>query len=147
MSVFAYNKKDLIYESAINTTGAAIKWLKNIGFESYEEMDYYALKAGDCGGVEFDSDFTETASISNLTLSVNKGHLVNALYENIAKRIKLLLPANVTKLVVFGGGAKSRVLLDTISGITECEIQVPQSVEVALVGADLLIRNYYKKEI
>lgn len=146
MSVFAYNKNDLIYESALNTTGAAIKWLKNLAFESYEEMDKCALEAGNSNGCLFDSDFTDGAVIKNIDLSVNKGSLVIALYEDIARRINNIIPDNVSGLILFGGGAKSRLLCDTISRITDCKIEVPDSVEVALAGADLLIRNNFNRE-
>ena len=146
MAVFAYNGKDFIYESALNTTGAAIKWLKNLAFGSYEEMDACALEAGGDNGAVFDSDFTDGAAIRNLTLSVNRGHLVNALYQDIAKRIRALLPDEVSHLVLFGGGAKSRLLCDTIARVTGCTVEIPPSVEVALAGADLLVRDYYKRE-
>ncbi len=143
VSVFAYNKKDLIYESALSTTGAAIKWLKNAAFASYDEMDRYAEETDGTDGVIFDSDFTDGAKIENITLSTNKGHLVNALYADIAKRIKAALPEQISTLILFGGGAKSMPLVRTIARVTGCKTEVPPSVETALEGADLLIRNYY----
>lgn len=145
MPTFAYNKNDLIYEYALNTTGAAIKWLKNIAFDSYEEMDNCARNTKGCNGIKFSSDFTDGALIDNLSLSVTKGHIVNALYEDIAKRIKEFLPKDVTKLVIFGGGARNKYLCETIKNITNCEIEVPESLEIALMGADLLINDYYRR--
>lgn len=141
MSVFAYNKDSLIYESAISTTGAAIKWLKNLAFDSYEEMDKCAESAMDDGGCIFNSDFTEGASVLGLSLAANKGNIVIALYNDIAKRINNVLPKGLNEIILFGGGAKSKRLCEVIKNTTKCRITVPDSVEIALIGADMLINK------
>lgn len=146
LPAFAYNNKDLIYEAALNTTGAAIRWLKNLMFSDYEEMDRVAREAGGNGGIIFQSDFTDGPSIQHFNLASTKGEIVNALYEDIAKRISAFLPDEVSKLILFGGGAKSKWLCETIARATGCGIHIPDSVEIALAGADKLVCDFYKEE-
>lgn len=142
-AVFAFNENDLIYEVAISSTGASMKWLKNtFGFSSYKEMDELAKKAGSSNGVSFDINFVDGASISGLTLGSSKGNVAYALYEGIAKTIKSYLPKSVTELVVYGGGANSEILKKIISGVTNCNIIVPTSVETALSGANKCAITY-----
>ena len=136
-AVFAFNGSELVYESAISSTGAAIKWLKNtLNFSGYNEMEECAKKAGSSNGVSFDIGFVEGASINGLTLGSQKGNIAYALYEGIANTIKKYLPKSVTELIVYGGGANSEVLRKILKDVTGCVINVPENVETALAGAN-----------
>ena len=144
-SVFAFDNQKLIYEHAISSTGAAIKWVKNLAFNSYEEMDECALSAGGSNGVEFDTDFERDASIQGLKLSTSKGELAYAVFKGVAKKIASALPKNVNKVILFGGGAKSQVLVNEVKNQTVAEVFVPSDVETALAGANRIIEIHYNR--
>lgn len=141
-AVFAFNQTDLIYEVAISSTGASMKWLKNtLGFSSYKEMDEVAEKAGGSDGVVFDINFVDGASVLGLTLGTKRGNIAYALYEGIANAIKGYLPSSVTEIVLYGGGANSEILKKIIKDVTGCKITVPSNVETALFGANKCIKT------
>ncbi len=143
-AVFAFNENDLIYEAAINSTGAAMKWLKNtLCFSSYKDMDEHVEKAGGSNGVSFDIEFIDGASVTGITLGTERGNIAYALFEGIAKTIKKYLPSSVTELVVYGGGANSEILKKIIKDVTGCTITVPENVETALSGADKCVQTYF----
>lgn len=144
-SAFAFDDKNIIYEHAIGTTGAAIKWVKNLAFNSYEEMNESAKAVNEVEGVEFDTDFESGASISGLTLSTQKGHLAYAVFKGVAKKIAKALPKNVNKIILFGGGAKSSVLVSEVIRQTGAQVIVPNDVETALAGANRIIEIYYER--
>ncbi len=145
-AVFAFNENDLIYESAINSTGAAMKWLKNtLCFSSYAEMSECAEATGGSEGVSFDIDFVNGAKVLGLNLGTKRGNIAYALFEGIAKTIKNHLPNSVSNLVVYGGGANSKILLKIIREVTGCDITVPDNVETALSGADKCVRTCLQK--
>ncbi|MBR5439448.1 MAG: hypothetical protein IKV61_04450 [Clostridia bacterium] len=144
-SVFAFDKQKLIYEHAISTTGAAIKWVKNLAFSSYEEMNECALSVGGSNGVVFDTDFEKDASIQGLKLSTTKGELAYAVFNGVAKKIASALPKNVKKVILFGGGTKSSVLVSEVTIQTGAEVVVPSDIETALAGANRIIEIYYEE--
>ncbi len=143
-SLFAYDDKNLICEAAISVTGAAIRWVRDLGFTSYKDMNDKALEAKDSGGVTFDIGFNEGANITGITLATTKGHIVNALYEGIAKSIKGYLSDDIKEIVLFGGGANSVPLINTIGRITGCKVALPDDIETALCGVDKMIRDNVK---
>ena len=144
-SAFAFDDKNIIYEHAIGTTGAAIKWVKNLAFNSYEEMNESAKEVGTSQSVTFDTDFENGATINGLTLSANKGNIAYAVFKGVAKNISEALPKSVNKIILFGGGTKSSVLVNEIISQTGANVIVPSDVETALAGANRIIELYYER--
>ncbi len=143
-SLFSYDQNSLIYEAAISVTGAAIRWVRDLAFESYKDMDEKAMEANGNGGVTFDIDFNTGTSISGITLATTKGNIVYALYEGIARAIKSYLTEDIKEIVLFGGGANSTPLRTVIGKVTGCKVILADDVETALCGADKIIRDNIK---
>ncbi len=143
-SLFAYDDKNLISEAAISVTGAGIRWVKGLGFTSYDDMNQKAVEADGNGGVSFDIDFNSGASITGITLATTKGNIVYALYEGIARAIKEYLSDDIKEVVLFGGGANSAPLRSIIGKVTGCRITLADDVETALCGVDKMIRDNVK---
>ena len=139
-AVFALNNSEQIHEAAVNTTGAAVKWLKNtIAAPSYAAMDTLAEEAGGSGGVTFNHDFEHGASISGLTLGTTPGNIVHALLESVGRTVADLLDGqDVQKVLLYGGGAKSAIWRRIIEEAVGVETEVPDETEPALLGAAML---------
>ncbi len=143
-SLFTYDDQSLIYEAAISVTGAAIRWVRDLAFSSYKDMDENALSVSNSGGVSFDIDFNGGASITGITLSTTKANIVYALYEGIAKAIKGYLSDDIKEIVLFGGGANSLPLRKIIAKVTGCNVVLADDVETALCGVDKMIKDNIK---
>ncbi len=143
-SLFAYDQNSLIYEAAISVTGAAIRWVRDLAFTSYKDMDENALSVSGSGGVTFDIDFNGGASITGITLATTKANIVYALYEGIGRAIKSYLTDEIKELVLFGGGANSAPLRKVIGEVTGCKVILAEDVETALCGVDKMIRDNIK---
>lgn len=144
---FIFNDRNYIYEAALSTTGASIRWLKEVlGLNSYEEMDELAEKAGSSDGISFSADFVDGAEIKGLKLGHEKGNIIYALYEGIAKQIKRLIKDLDKKHTVrlFGGGAKSKILCNIIEKNIGREIACSKMVETAAYGAAIIAENGFK---
>jgi xylulokinase len=138
-AVFALDGRKKIYECALNTTGAAIKWLKErLGIDSYDEMNRLAEQSGSSGGVRFESDFTAGAGLSGLSLGTSNGNMIYALYESIARGIAGLLPPKTERVILFGGGAKSGLLCRVIAREGKRKTYVSAVTETACLGAAML---------
>lgn len=138
-SVFAFDGERLVYESVLDTCGAAIKWLKEVfGFQNYADMDHLAERTGGSGGVRFEPDFISGAKLEGLTLGTERGQIVCALYERIARRIAKLIPPGAERIVLFGGGAKSRVLCREISQACRIPTLIAETAETAALGGAIL---------
>ncbi len=142
---FALNEREDIYESALGTTGAAVKWLQSLlGAESYDELDELGERAGRSGGAEADMDFSGKFSLKNLDLSTSRGNIVYSLYERICGEIASRIEPfeNIGEIKVFGGGAKSKLwrrLLTQKAGIEvtwlkDSDIAVYAAAEIAAGG-------------
>lgn len=140
-ALFALNAGTLVSETALETTGAVVRWLKNtVGFSDYAEMDREAAQAGSAGGVCFDIGFSGAGGIGGLTLGTIRGNLVYALYEGIAREIAACFSRNdrIRELRIFGGGARSGIWCDLIARETGKRTTVPQNRETAVLGAVML---------
>ena len=139
-ALFALNAKEQIQEAAVSTTGAAVRWLKNtIAAPSYAAMDTLAEEAGSSGGVTFNHDFEDGASISGISLGTTKGNIVYALLESVGRTIADLLDGqDVQKVLLYGGGAKSPIWRHIIERAVGVATEVPDETEPALLGAAML---------
>ena len=138
-SVFAFDGERLVYESVLDTCGAAIKWLKEcLGFQTYAEMDALAERTAESGGVRFEPDFVSGANLKGLTLGTERGQIVCALYEGIAQRISELIPSSAQNVVLFGGGSNSSPLCRMIAKALGRSVSVSETAETAALGGAIL---------
>lgn len=138
-SVFAFDGERPVYESVLDTCGAAIKWLKEcLGFQTYAEMDALAERTAESGGVRFEPDFVSGANLKGLTLGTERGQIVCALYEGIAQRIAELIPSSAQKVVLFGGGSNSSPLCRMIAKALGRSVSVSETAETAALGGAIL---------
>lgn len=136
-AAFAMSEKEIIMEAAISTTGAAVKWLRTtLGIADYKTMDILAEQAGSSGGVLFTPDFTTGAPLLNLRLETTQGNIIYALLEGISRSISnLVKDHDVSKLLVCGGGANSRLWMRILQDVTKLEVISLGNVETATLGA------------
>lgn len=144
---FALNDKEDIYESAVSSTGASVKWLKNIlNIDGYQEFDRLGLEAAGSGGARFKVDFTDGAAVENLSLSVSAGNLIYALYESICGEIaeRLSKFKLIKKLKVFGGGAKSKLWRKLLEEKTGFKTDFLEEADIAVFGAAQIAAGGFK---
>lgn len=140
-SRFRFHDTLYSYEGVVDTSGAALKWLKNLlGVSSYEEMNVLAMEAGTAGGVRFDPALTTGATFTGLTLGTTRGNLVYALLEGVSARIGQLVEqmGGARRLYLFGGGSKSEVWCQILAEVTGCEVAALSTPETASLGAAIL---------
>ena len=140
-SRFRFHDTLYSYEGVVDTSGAALKWLKNLlGVDSYEEMNRLAEEAGTAGGVSFDPALTTGAAFTGLTLGTTRGNLVYALLEGVSKNIGQLVQemGGAKRLYLFGGGSKSPVWCRILAEVTGCEVAALSTPETASLGAAML---------
>ena len=140
-SRFRFHDTLYSYEGVVDTSGAALKWLKNLlGVETYEEMNRLAQEAGSAGGVTFDPALTTGAAFTGLTLGTTRGNLVYALLEGVSRRIGQLVQemGGAKRLYLFGGGSKSPVWCQILAQVTGCEVAALSTPETASLGAAIL---------
>lgn len=138
---FAFDDKDTVYEVALETTGAALKWLKNtMGYDTYAEMDDAAESAGNSGGVFFDPNFSKGGNLCGIKLGVTRGQIVYGLYESIAKEVARCFAHDdgIDEIRIFGGGAKSEIWCRVISEVTGKKVAMLNTNETAALGAVML---------
>lgn len=142
---FAFDRDTIVAEVPFNTTGAAVRWLKNaLGFEKYSDMDRAAEEAGTAAGVCFEEvDFSSGAGISGMKLGTTRGNLAYALYEGIAREIgKCFSPDDgIEEIRVFGGGAHGSLWCKLIAEQSGKKVAVLQTNETAIHGAVMLASN------
>lgn len=143
-----------LVEGCVNTTGAAIKWMKETVFSdvSYDQMNRLAEAAPiGAGGLRMyphmakpgtpHRGLEEDGSLLGLTLSTGRGELVRALYEGLACEIRLNLEyavsagSKLTELVVFGGASQSQTFCQIIADVTNLRVSVTENSEMCSVGA------------
>ena len=138
---FAFDDKDTVYEVPFETTGAALKWLKNImNYESYADMDVDAEKAGCSKGISFNPNFSVGGAMDGIKLGVDRGNVVYGLYESIAREFAKCFSENdgVNEIRIFGGGAKSEIWCKVIGEITGKKVAMLNTNETAALGAVML---------
>jgi xylulokinase len=143
-------------EGVVSTAGAALKWVRDLFFPT---SDYSALDelAGQSppgsNGVRFYPHLTGATSplwkpntrgaFTGLNLATDRGDIVRSVLEGIAFQIKANLEVmetmtRVDELILFGGGAKSKLWSDIICQVADKPIYVTKTVDVANWGACIL---------
>lgn len=143
-------------DGQVYTAASAVKWLVSLGIISgAEEMDRIA--AADAGSVMCVPALAglaapwwksqATASLSGMTLSTGRGHVVLAVLQGIAAQIAELVTAinadtdpSLTRLRVDGGLTQSTVLMQACADILQVPIDVYPSAHATALGAAALAR-------
>lgn len=145
--LFRFDNDKYISETALMTTGAALRWLsKNLfGGKSYKEMDVLAEEScPGANGVKFKADLHSGGVISGLTLSTTQADVIYALYEGVSEDIAAAVKdlGGTDRLKVFGGGSKSAIWCKILSRVCGVPVDVLDTAETASLGAAILASEY-----
>ncbi len=145
-----------VTEGVVGTAGAALRWLRDLMYPGigYDVIDKEAAEARARGtdvifhpylsGDSFPRyNVPAVGCFYGLSLASVRGDCANAVMEGVAFQIAEILgnmdPAGeVKKLILFGGGAKSKLWQQIFADATGMEIIVPKMAEAAGVGAAML---------
>ena len=143
-------------DGQVYTAASAVRWLCSLGIISgAEEMD--GIAAPESNGVLCVPALAglaapwwksqATASISGMTLSTDRGHLVLAVLQGIAAQIAELVTAinadattPLTTLRADGGLTQSKVLMQACADIVQVPVEVYPSAHATALGAAALAR-------
>jgi glycerol kinase len=141
-------------DGQVYTAASAVRWLASLGIISgAEELD--AVAAADARGVlcvpalaGLAAPWWEshaTATISGMTLSTGRGHLVLALLQGIAAQIAELVSAiqadtatAINRLRADGGLTQSKVLMQAVADVLQVPVDVYPSPHATALGAAAL---------
>lgn len=145
--LFRFDDDNYISETALMTTGAALRWLsRNLyGGKTYKEMD--ALAEESCpgaNGVKFDCNLHSGGSISGITLSTTQADIIYALYEGVSKDIADAVDSlgGADSLKVFGGGSKSGIWCKILARVSGIPVEILDTAETGSLGAAILASEY-----
>lgn len=149
-----YVTKDAwVTEGVVNTAGTALRYLRELMYrgEDYKTVDEEAERAIEAEHTLFfypylngpsSPDYYDDATgvFHGVTLGTERGAFAAAVLEGIAYQIRILLEemqayGTVKRLVIFGGGAKSKLWCQIMSDVTGLELFVPTTAEAAGAGA------------
>lgn len=138
--LFRFDRDSYITETALMTTGSALRWLSRNLFsgKSYREMDLLAEESvPGANGVTFKCDLTSGGAISGITLSTTGADIIYALYEGVSRDISKAVESmgGASSLKVFGGGAKSDIWCRILSRISSLPVEILNTSETASLGA------------
>lgn len=141
--LFRFNDDKYISETALMTTGAALRWLsKNLyGGKSYKEMDALAEESEPgANGVTFDCSLHSGGTISGITLSTTQADIIYALYEGVSKDISDAVKSlgGAESLKVFGGGSKSDIWCKILARVSGIPVEILDTCETGSLGAAIL---------
>ncbi len=142
-------------DGQVYTAASAVKWLTSLGVISgAAEMD--AIAEPDNGGVMCVPALAglaapwwksqATATISGMTLSTGRGHIVLAVLQGIAAQVAELVSAidadapPLTRLRTDGGLTQSTVLMQACADILQVPVDVYPSAHATALGAAALAR-------
>ncbi len=149
-------KNAFVTEGVIGTAGTCLRWVRDMFFkdDSYSVIDLEAEKARERGsslifhpymaGPSSPDNYPEsTGTFYGVNLATVRGDFALAVMEGIAFQIRVLLEAmeaygNVHTLILFGGGANSKLWSQIIADATGMRIVVPETPEAAGAGAAML---------
>ncbi len=151
------DRVDYALEGVIVSCGSTIEWLKNeLGlFTDSKETEAMANAVADNNGVYLVPAFSglgapywdmkRKASITGLTFSANKNHIVRAALESIAYQIKDVIDAmsdgcgiNVKELMVNGGITSNQFVLKFLAGVSGLPVTCGYMHDISALGAAYL---------
>ena len=145
-----------VTEGVVGTAGAALRWLRDTVYpnESYKIIDEEAEKAREnntevvflpylSGSPYIQFGGKASGTFHGLSLAATRGDFANAVMEGVAFQVAQILSVmkpegGLTRLVLFGGGAKSALWQQIFADATGLEIVVPEQAEAAGAGAAIL---------
>jgi glycerol kinase len=140
-------------DGQVYTAASAVRWLASLGIiAGAHELD--GVAATDSGGVLCVPalaglaapwwESTATASLSGMTLSTDRGHVVLALLQGIAAQIGELVTAigsdgaPLRRLRADGGLTQSTVLMQAVADVVQVPVDVYPSAHATALGAAAL---------
>lgn len=144
-----------VTEGVLSTAASSLKWLRQTFFsvKAYHELDDMASEKQTEGlffyphlaGTSSPDWFSDSCGCYyGIRLNTTPGEMIRALYEGVAfqirKNIEIMQDdaSVVSELRLFGGGAASPAWCRIIADVTGLPVRVPESDEVACVGAAML---------
>lgn len=147
-------KTNYMLEGMMNTSGAAIQWLRdNLGvIDELEDSEKLALSVDDTGGVYFVPAFTGLSSpywdphacaiAVGLSRKTKKEHIVRAVLEGIVYRCRDILLAmeedtrlKISSIKVDGGASKNNFLLQFMADMLNVKVERPKILDVTALGS------------
>lgn len=140
-------------DGQVYTAASAVRWAIDLGLvPAADQLDAVSTSVADSGGVLCVPalaglaapwwDAQATASITGMTLSSGRGHLVRALLEGIAAQVACLaelvaqdLGQPLTRLRVDGGLTRSAVLMQAQADLARVPVEVYPSAHATPLGA------------
>ena len=168
MIAWRINKKThYLLEGMINTTGAAVEWLKeNFGvIDSVEESEKIAFST-EAEGVYFVPAFTGLSSpywdahasgvVIGLCRRTRKEHIVRAVLEGIVYRCRDVVEAmqtdagvEIKSIKADGGASRNNFLLQFMADMLNVKVERPKMLDATGLGAAFLAgiaRDYWKED-
>lgn len=145
-----------VTEGVVDTAGAALRWLRDAMFpgEGYDIINAEGAQAREqnsqliflpylCGSDYIEFGGKASGTFHGLSLAATRGDFANAVMEGVAFQaahiLSLMKPeGGLSKLILFGGGAKSALWQQIFADATGLEIIVPEMAEAAGLGAAIL---------
>ncbi len=142
-----------VTEGVIDTAGTCLRWVRDMMFKTddYSVIDSEAIEARERGcsvvfmpymtGVKKDGNALEMAGcFFGINMATSRGDIALAVMEGVAFRIRTVLEAmeaygNVKKIILLGGGAKSKLWSQIIADAIGMTLEVPSVIEAAGAGA------------
>ena len=160
-------KTSYLLEGMINTTGAAVEWLKeNLGIiKNPEESESIAFST-EAEGVYFVPAFTGLSSpywdayaagiVIGLSRRTRKEHIVRAVLEGIVYRCRDVIEAmktdagvEIKSIKADGGASSNNFLLQFMADMLNARVERPKMLDTTGLGAAFLAgiaHDYWKKE-
>lgn len=143
-------------DGQVYTAASAVRWMQDIGLIT-EAAGIDGIAADDAGGVLCVPALAglaapwwrsgATASISGMTLSTGRGHLVLAVLQGVAAQVAELaglvgtdLGAPLARLRVDGGLTRCRTLMQATADLLQVPVEVYPSAHATPIGAASLAR-------
>jgi len=161
-------KINYMLEGMMNTSGAAVQWLKdNLGIiENVEDSEEMAKKVENTEGVYFVPAFTGLSSpywdphacgvAIGLSRKTRKEHIVRAVLEGIVYRCKDILLAmeedsglKISSIKADGGASKNDFLLQFMADMLNVKVERAKILDVTALGSAYiagLASDYWEKE-
>ena len=150
-------KIEYALEGSVFTAGAAVQWLRDEIklIDNAAESEEWAIKAEDTNGVYIVPAFTglgapywdayARGTITGLTRSTNKSHIIRAVLESLAYQTYDILQAMQTDsnislktLKVDGGASANNFLMQFQADIIQKPVERPECIETTALGAAYL---------
>ena len=165
-SIFVTTEDGQQKVSFMGIGGASLKWFREQictfgpSSVSYEELERAAdeVEAGSGGVLFLPHMMGERRPVYSprargvlfgLSLGHHKGHIIRSMMEGVAFQLKMILDMvddaeEIREVMVFGGGARSRVWRQIVADVFNAPVCLPDRDEVASLGLAILLSTSLK---